>query len=318
MKARTAVAVVAGFALPAWLVSIFVHSGLLGVLATVTWTVTNRLPDRQFTVGIMVKKNTAEGQQFESQDTTYVATKDAATENTKFLPETEPAAVEQSLPSLPDVDLASIGVSGSMISGTSDMLAVPDAGGVSGAMVNTQFFGAQVWGSKFVYVIDRSGSMSQRDRLGAARRELIGSLSKLPPETQFQIIFYNLRPEAILQPKVLKLHFSTDQNKVVAAREMDKMIPDGGTEHLPALKMALSMKPDVIFFLTDADDLRARDVKEATDMNKDQAHIHTIEFGIGAEVDRDNQLRELASKNGGTYRYIDAARFDLRGREGDR
>lgn len=288
-------------------------------MATVTWTVTSQMPEQQFTVGIMVKKDTTQGQAFESQDTTYTARQDAATEMTKFLPDAAPNVVAESLPRVPEVDLSAIGISGSMLQGPSDVLAMPDTGGVSGAMVNTQFFGAQVWGSKFVYVIDRSGSMSQRDRLGAAKRELIGSLSKLPPEAQFQIIFYNLRPDAVVLPRPgIKLHYATNQNRFLAEREMDKMIPDGGTEHLPALKMALGLKPDVIFFLTDADDLRARDVKDATDMNKDQARIHTIEFGIGAEVDRENQLRELASKNGGTYRYIDAAKLDRRGEEGDR
>lgn len=318
-EAGKAIAVVAGFALPSWLISIFVHAGLLGTLATVTWTVTSRMPEQQFTVGIMVKKDTPQGQAFESQDTTYTARPDPATETTKFLPDAEPTAVAQSLPPLPEVDLSAIGITGSMIKGTGDMLALPDSGGVSGAMVNTQFFGAQVWGSKFVYVIDRSGSMSQRDRLGAAKRELMGSLTKLPPETQFQIIFYNLQP-AIMKVggAVNRLMYATDGNKTLAMRFLEQIAPDSGTEHLPALKMALSLKPDVIFFLTDADDLRARDVKEATDMNKDQARIHTIEFGVGAEVDRENQLRELANRNGGTYRYVDAAKLDRRGEEGDR
>ena len=318
--ARRAVAVLAGFALPAWLISILAHAGLIGALATVTWTVASRMPEQQFTVGIMVKKDTPDGQAFESQDTTYVARQDAATESTKFLPEVEPAAVAESLPRLPEVgDLAAIGISGSMLQGTSDVLAVPDTGALSGAMVNTQFFGSQVWGSKFVYVIDRSGSMSQRDRLGAAKRELIGSLSKLPPEAQFQIIFYNLQPAIMKTGGVTnRLMYATDGNKTLAMRFLDQMAPDSGTEHLPALKMALSLKPDVIFFLTDADDLRARDVKEATELNKDQARIHTIEFGIGAEVDRENQLRELAIKNAGTYRYIDAAKLDRRGEEGNR
>ena len=105
------------------------------------------------------------------------------------------------------------------------------------------------------------------------------------------------------------LHYATDQNKVMATREMEKLFPDSGTEHLPALKMALSMKPDVVFFLTDADDLRARDVKEVSDLNNGRANIHTIEFAIGPETDRENMLRELANTNGGTYRYIDVTRF---------
>jgi len=310
--------VVPKFLLPSWILSVLVHAGLVLLLTTVTWTVSRQRPDENFTVGIMVRKDTPEGQVFESQDTTYVAQQDPSAQSEKFLPDMEPAAVAQSLPKLPEVDLSAIGISGSMLSGPGDLLSVPNGAAASGAMVNTQFFGAQVWGSRFVYVIDRSGSMSQRERLEAAKSELMNGLEKLPAETQFQIIFYNFQPDIVVMPKPPKLHFASESNKKLAAIGMGKIIPDGGTEHLPALKLALSLKPDVIFFLTDADDLRARDVKEATDLNRDQARIHTIEFGIGAEVDRENQLRELAVRNGGTYRYIDAAKLDRRGEGNER
>jgi hypothetical protein len=69
--------------------------------------------------------------------------------------------------------------------------------------------------------------------------------------------------------------------------------------------MAISLGPDVIFFLTDADDMKARDVREVTELNKDRARIHTIEFGIGPEIAGETTLRDLAQANGGTYRYID-------------
>lgn len=309
----------AGFALPSWLISILVHAGLIGGLTTITWTVTQKLPEQPFTVGIMLKKDSPQGQVFESQDTTYTARESSATDPVKFLPDSEPSAVAQSLPKLPEVDLSSIGLSGSLLSGTGEMLSVPDPGTSVGAMANLQFFSAPVWGSRFVFVIDRSGSMSTRDRLGAAKRELMGSLIKLPPETQFQIIFYNFKPELMRAGgNVSKLVYATDGNKTLATRFMNSIAPDGGTEHLPALKMALAMNPDVIFFLTDADDLKASHVKEVTDLNKDRARIHTIEFGVGAEVDRANQLRELANLNGGTYYYIDAARLDRRGEESSR
>jgi hypothetical protein len=179
---------------------------------------------------------------------------------------------------------------------------------VPAAMVNTQFFGAQVRGTKFVYVIDRSGSMSQHDRIGAAKRELMASLGTLPPDTQFQVIFYNLEPRALVQPGAVKLHYATDNNRALVARELESLAPDGGTMHLPALKMALAMQPDVVFFLTDAHDLRVHDVQEATTLNHGLTKIHTIEFGIGADEQQENQLRELAKQNGGSYRYIDVAK----------
>ena len=305
----------AGFAAPAWLVSVLAHAGLLALLATLTWTVTQKAPEREFSVGIMVKKDTADGQLFESRDNTYQTRTDSAAEN-KFVPEATPTEVTQLLPQYPKVDISTIGLSGSMLPGTSDLLALPD-NAAQGGMTVTTFIGVQAWGRKFVYVIDRSSSMSERDRLGVAKRDLLASLEKLQPESQFQVIFYNLRPEMVpVGGPAKRLVSATDANKTRTAQYIDSVIADGGTDHLPALKMALSLRPDVIFFLTDAQDMTARDVKEITGLNKDRAHIHTIEFGVGPDVGETNTLRELAGANGGSYRYVDVNRLSGVGGEG--
>jgi hypothetical protein len=267
-----------------------------------------------FTVGIMLKKDAPDGPAFESKDAKFETDANGQTHEARFLPDAEPPAVAQALPAVSNVELPIVGLTGSLSRSLDDLLAAtPETEPQMGEMAQAQFFGAQVWGSKFVYVIDQSGSMAQRDRLGAAKRELLASLAKLPPDAQFQIVFYNLQatpviPGTELKQVSAKLHYATDQNKLIAARELDKIIAEKGTAHLPALTLALSLKPDVIFLLTDADDMRANDVSTVTDLNKHQVKIHAIEFGVGAEVDRLNQLRELARVNGGTYRYIDAAR----------
>jgi hypothetical protein len=241
----------------------------------------------------------------------------------RFVPDDLPSSVANSLAKPVDLELPGAESITSMITGS--------VGGIDGGLgrgnggrgggdgtgpigmgsgwSSTEFMKVQASGTKFVYVLDRSGSMSHGDRLGAVKRELLASLGGLSPDAQFQIIFYNLRPDAVLQPKALKLHFATEHYKLLAAREIDKIVADGGTEHLPALKSALSLHPDVIFFLTDADDLRPHDVKEVTDLNKGRANIHTIEFAVGPEVDRENMLRNLAAANGGTYRYIDVTKL---------
>src|SRR5687768_8086648 len=57
----------------------------------------------------------------------------------------------------------------------------------------TQVFGIKAKGTRFVYVFDRSGSMSDYEGrpLAAAKRELIASLHMLKAVNQFQIIFFN-------------------------------------------------------------------------------------------------------------------------------
>src|SRR5690606_11041779 len=70
----------------------------------------------------------------------------------------------------------------------------------------TRVFGLAGEGSKFVYVLDRSGSMTTTFRVYAkgrpvrdltplelAKAELLCSLRELAPEHEFQIVFYNIR-----------------------------------------------------------------------------------------------------------------------------
>ena len=90
--------------------------------------------------------------------------------------------------------------------------------------------------------------------------------------------------------------------------------PDGGTDHMPALKKALRYQPDHLFFLTDADQpiLSARELNEIKTLNAGRTKIHCVEFGKGSELSGDNFLKKLARDNGGTYRYRDVTRFGRR------
>ena len=51
-----------------------------------------------------------------------------------------------------------------------------------------------------------------------------------------------------------RIAFGTDRNKQLAANFVGGITADGGTDRFAALKAALAFRPDVIFFLTDADD----------------------------------------------------------------
>ena len=128
-----------------------------------------------------------------------------------------------------------------------------------GGKARTSLFGLVGEGYKFVYVFDRSGSMggSGRNSLKAVKAQLLESLKNLDTVHQFQLIFYNERP-VIFNPSGTpnRLAFATQQNKQRAARFMETIKADGGTGHEEAIKLAIHMRPDVIFFLTDGDDPR--------------------------------------------------------------
>jgi hypothetical protein len=189
----------------------------------------------------------------------------------------------------------------------------PPASRVTGGMARTGVFGIEGEGYKFVYVFDRSGSMDGYGGapLVAAKNELAASLGDLGQTHQFQIIFYNEHPR-LFNPagRAGRLVFGTEQNKNLARRFVGSITASGATRHLEALEMALGMGPDVIFFLTDADEPRmtASELARIAQMNKGTS-INAIEFGHGERHDSDNFLVALARQNGGKHVYIDVSRL---------
>ncbi len=218
--------------------------------------------------------------------------------------------------------LSLLGAWGSALAGEArpkDPLAVLRVGGSAGGdsvepgdgQARTSLFGLVGEGFKFVYVFDRSGSMggSGRHALQLVKEELRASLRKLDTIHQFQIIFYNDRP-VIFNPSGApgRLAFATEENKERALRFIDMIRPDGGTEHEAALKLAIRLRPDVIFFLTDGDDpqLNPQQIERLSRMAAGIT-IHTIEVGSGPRPAGGSFLATLAAENGGKYVYVDIA-----------
>ena len=178
----------------------------------------------------------------------------------------------------------------------------------------TGVFGLEGEGYKFVYVFDRSASMDgyKGAPLGVAKTQLLASLDDLGTTHQFQVIFYNDKPHVFSPTGVAgRLVFGTDQNKALARQFIGSIIGSGATEHEKALKLAMAMAPDVIFFLTDAGDPRldSRQLADIGRLNRGTS-INTIEYGYGPQVDSDNFLVRLAQANGGKHVYVDISQFE--------
>jgi hypothetical protein len=178
----------------------------------------------------------------------------------------------------------------------------------------TGVFGVQGVGSRFVYVFDRSSSMLGYGGrpLAAAKRELLASLAKLDKVHQFQVIFYNDRPTLFDPYRSGRpgMFFADDKGKRLAEDFVRGIPADGSTQHVEALKLALRMQPDVIFFLTDGDEpqLRPSELAELRRINRGTS-INTIEFGPGPAQRGDNFLKQLARENDGQYGYLDVTQL---------
>ncbi len=181
----------------------------------------------------------------------------------------------------------------------------------------TQFMGIRDKGTRFVYVLDRSGSMAGGHALEMAKSDLLSSLQHLDETQQFQVIFYNVQHSLLTLGGRTTLHRATDINKTLARQKIAAVTPDGGTFHFPALSKALSFDPEVIYFLTDADAnsaIHPGDMERLTRRNRGRTRIHTIKFGVGAELTSTHYVKKLATLNGGRYRYRDINTFSAQRR----
>jgi hypothetical protein len=146
--------------------------------------------------------------------------------------------------------------------------------------------------------------MGLNGSLAAAKRELAASLAQLPASARFQVIFYN----RIAEP--LRIHGRSDlvpasaMNKAEAVRLLETIQAEGSTAHLPALSRALALGPDVVFFLTDADDMEAEQVQAVTVRNHGRTIIHTIGLYALQRARGEPPLAALARHNGGAYREV--------------
>ena len=179
-------------------------------------------------------------------------------------------------------------------------------------LAQTQVFGVKGEGTKFLYVFDRSSSMEvpKGRPMAAAKAELLASLKDLKSTHQFQIIFYNHLLSVCDSGSGPRMLWGDERGKATAEEFVRRTKGDGGTKHLPALLTALRLQPDVIFFLTDADDpaLTAEEMARVRDSNQGTV-INCIEFGSGDQKAGENFLQRLARENGGKHAYVDTSKL---------
>ncbi len=185
--------------------------------------------------------------------------------------------------------------------------------GSPGEKVQVSLFGVKAEGAKFVYVLDRSGSTDGK-LLAAAKAEILASIEKIDDVHQFQLVVYNERPKAFNPAGPGgQLAFGTDANRAEVKRFLGSFEADGGTDHVAALSMAIRMRPDVIFLLTDGDKplVTAQELARIDRVGPGIV-IHAIQFGEGPHRDANGWMGKLARQSGGEYRYVDTTKLQAK------
>jgi hypothetical protein len=267
------------------------------------------------TVGIVLRHVTDEREWFEGENDQLrdgdTAARDApsADELLEALPETSGSAAGAALAHLPlpgpgGAESQSIGDAGEMTRGGAG-----GSGGIPGGKARVRVFGAEGVGTSFLYLFDRSASMEGAP-LAAAQQELIASLDSLDSTHQFHILFFNHQVTAWdLTGGQRRIAYANERNKELAAQFVRGISAYSGTDRLASLSHALAFRPDVLFFLTDADSgMSPSEVDKVTAKNRGRTAITCIEFGRGP-ARGGNFLVDLARRNGGQYVYIDTRKF---------
>ncbi len=174
-------------------------------------------------------------------------------------------------------------------------------GGASGPL---EFFPIDDKPSRFVFVVDSSQSMNHKypgpakSRLGRVKWELWQSIYRMSPEQKYFIVFFNT--QAIPMPADRLIPGGMEGQRPYI-HWTARIRANGKTDPEDALLLALRLRPDVIFFLTDGE-FNYRAVRKVSEKNSGVT-IHTIALGdnVGERF-----LQEIAERNNGTYRFIDS------------
>jgi hypothetical protein len=184
------------------------------------------------------------------------------------------------------------------------------AGGISGGMGGggggggASFFGLEAVGSRFVYVIDVSGSMASGGRIEAAKAELLKSIEALSENSQFVVILFSNDAKPLGEKATWTE--ATASGKRWARRAIQEVQSEGGTYPAGAFTMGLAVEPapDAVYLMTDGDfpDSEMEAILEAN--RRRRVPVHAICF---IERTGEERMRRIARSSGGTYVYVAGA-----------
>lgn len=198
--------------------------------------------------------------------------------------------------------ISGAGLGGGSGAGSGDGDGFGDLSGGGGGGGGSRFFGVEARGSRFVYIVDVSGSM-QGDRLLALKRELTNSVDGLVGASSFLIVLFN--SDAVPLGGRARWTDASEPNKRRTMEMIGKVSAGGGTYPAPAFDIAFSLKPrpDAIYFMTDGlfDPAVAEQVSRLNRSGERPTPIHCIAF-VSREAE--SLMRDIARASGGTYVFV--------------
>lgn len=292
--------------------SLIVHSVLIGVLALVVIPGDDSAPilliNTAFSTAVdeqIVPLQTDSSRSLEaapqaaSQRQTASIPLSTRTELTDVVPRTEQSPIGSLMSGFPSAALTEVVGASTPFRGASETGADGEGQGSGGG----HFFGLPPIGDSVVFVVDSSRSMNHpypppaNTRFKRVQLELVNTIGHMQPEQKFFIVFFN--HEAIPMP-ANQLIAATPTSQQRYLRWMIGMKADGKTNPVHAMLIALQLRPETIYLLTDGN-LPPKVASVIREANGQHVQINTIGFGDDAG---EQVLQDIARQNNGTYRFI--------------
>lgn len=306
--------------IPGWLVSMFLHIGILLMLAVWTQGSGSLLG----TLSLEFSNSDGESGDFELASTSFAMPEVSATQSA--VPEIEDLRVAELTADLETLDgnlgqrsqsLTSVLQAG--LETDSDLLSKLNDG-LSGLKTGAEFFGVVSEGKRFVFVVDSSNSM-RGGRFQDAKKEVIASVKRLSNDQAFYVLFFdNDTARMTFEPDtepVPGLVAATKENIDKLERWIGTIENEKSTNPLGAMQFAVAMIPDVIYLLSDGQftdkgktleflqisDSPGESISASNQSKRPKVVIHTIGF-----YSRDSEitLKQISDAYKGRYRFLPA------------
>jgi hypothetical protein len=288
-----------------WVVSLLVHVGIIGIGLAVTWSVVNLAAEVGApTVQLTAITESSAPLQAETLEPIQSVSTIAATADARQITPVPPPEL------LVDATISS-------------PVSIPTPPSFTSHTISktSRFAGLTSENARsVVFVIDASGTMIPY--LLIVVEELTRTLMAMDESQTFAIFFFQ-SDRAIAVPPGRLVH-TTDVNRLDAVKWIDRnVIPGGGSNPLQALRRGLTLKPDVIYLLSD--DITGsgayaldRDTilsslsswNPATANGKRQTQIKCVQF---LDPDPLNTLQAIATTHGGRdgFTFLDRGELGL-------
>ncbi len=188
----------------------------------------------------------------------------------------------------------------------------------TGTDLGVGFFGTGGNARRIIYLIDASGSLM--DTLDFVIIELKRSINGLVSEQVFTVIFFQGAEPIEVPVPHRGMKPATTENKTTVIEWIDPeaghVYPMMAADPIPALKLALQYKPELVFILSDnitgsgryeVDQRRL--LSEVEKANTAKTVINTIQFIYRDTLEQHGltpTLEQIADRSGGIYKFVDA------------